>query len=167
MPASDSSSPSDVDVLAEVRQRRRRLFPRTPEDRPAGKTEDDAQHGQMQEDAIAGIDREQLAWPKGALASGSLSEIIRRAGRFQKHDVLLGRADLADQRGGQLAMLVIHQLQVEQERAVGDDDELAVLPAFQSGSGISRSTPAHLPRTPAGLRSHRRSTDLAAESAGR
>ena len=60
--------------------------------------------------------------------AGSLSRIVGPSGAaFDEHD-FWPLAALLDQLRGQLAMLVVDERIVEHERAIGDDDHLAVVP---------------------------------------
>ena len=70
----------------------------------------------------------------GDAAGGLLVEHGRPARpAFDEHDAAR-RAALGDQLAGQLAVLVVHERIVEDERAVGDDDHLAVAPAHRRRS---------------------------------
>ena len=120
-----SMSATACDVPAEVGGARPLRRPRRAEDRPARETEDDADHGQVQEDPVGRPDVK-ISRPVAMLVRRILVADRRPAGAaFQEDHVAARRADLVDQLARQLAVLVVHQRQVQQERAVGDDDQLA------------------------------------------
>src|SRR6187551_638132 len=112
--------PHGSHVLAEIDQHLGWLWPRTPKDRPAGKTKDDPQHSEMQEDRAQRPGCEHP--PERAVGS---RRIDRRTVRVALQENYSGATShRCDQLASQLAVLVIHERQVEQEGAVGHSDQL-------------------------------------------
>ena len=110
-------------VLAEIDEYLGRQRPRTPEDRPPGKTKDDPQHAKCKRITLSG-QAPNMRHSEPSVAGGSIGG---PPGPLSRNTTRRAAAHRFDQLAGQLAMLVIHQRQVEQKRAVGHGDQLAVV----------------------------------------
>ena len=136
-----------IDVSAEVGGALRLQIAGPSEDREPRNTEDNPYRRNVQEDPIGRPAVEDVQHAGGPRRGVAIQDEQSARTAFQEHHGLAGLAGwsyFVDQLAGQLAMLVVHQRQIQQKRAVGHHDQAALVEPLGAHQHVAFRLQQHL-----------------------